>query len=283
MIDLHVHTIYSDGEHSPREILDLCKKRGITVVGITDHNTVEGCKQTILENPYEDITIISGLELGAKYDVKGANLHILGYNVDLNNKPLNDICNAIMEDNVMRLKSIVELLKTYYGFIFKDQDLEEIYSSVGNIGRPDIARLCVEYGYAKDIEETFMKYLIPIDNKTAKRRAELTDKACIEYIRNAGGIPCLAHPIELKMDLDALKVYIKNLTNSGLEALEVYQSKHSKEYSEQLLKIANENKLLYSVGSDYHGPLITPDIELGFGRDNNLHMNEASILSKILR
>ena len=283
MIDLHVHTIYSDGEHSPKEILELCKKRSITVVGITDHNTVEGCKQAILQNPYEDITIIPGLEFEAKYDVKGANLHILGYNVDLNNKPLNDICNAIMEDNVMRLKSIVELLKSNYGLTFKDLDLDEIYSSIGNIGRPDIARLCVEYGYATDIEESFKKYLIPIEDKIAKRKAELTDIACIEYIKNAGGIACLAHPIELRMDMYTLKKYIKFLTDLGLEALEVYQSKHSKEYSEELLKIAKENNLLCSVGSDYHGELITPDIELGYGRNNNLHMNEASILSKILR
>lgn len=283
MIDLHAHTIYSDGEFTPIQILNLCKQRGITIVGITDHNTMEGCRRAILENPYKDLMVISGLEFGARYDVKGANLHILGYNVDLNNKPLNDICNAIMADNVMRLKSLVELLKKYYSFTFKDEDLDKVYNSIGNIGRPDIARLCVGYGYATTIEETFSKYLNPIDDQVAKRKAELSDKDCIDYIKRAGGIACLAHPIELKMDMKTLKEYIKKLASLGLEAIEVYQSKHSKIYSQQLMQLAEEYGLLYSVGSDYHGPLITPEIELGYGKDNNLSMNKASILSKILR
>ena len=283
MIDLHVHTIYSDGEYTPIQILDMCKQRGVTVVGIADHNTMEGCRRAIIENPYEDLQVITALEFGAKYNVKGANLHMLGYNVDLDNKPLNDICNAIMQDNVMRLKSVVELIKKYYNFTFKEGDLEKIYTSIGNIGRPDIAKLCVEYGYASTVEETFDKYLLPIDDQIAKRKAELSDKDCIKYIKAAGGIPCLAHPIELKMDIQTLRNYIKTLVSFGLEAIEVYQSKHSKEYSEELLKIAQENNLLYSVGSDYHGPVITPDIELGYGKNNNLHKNQASILSKILR
>lgn len=282
MIDLHVHTIYSDGEYTPKEILEMCKKRNITVVGITDHNTMEGAKRAILENPYEDLKVIPGLELGAKYDIKGANLHILGYNVDLKNKPLKSICTAIMEDNVMRLESLVDLLKRYYNFTFKEQDLQNVYSSTGNIGRPDIARLCVKCGYASTIEEAFSRYLNPVDDKVAKRRAELSDKECIEYIKNAGGIACLAHPIELKMGINNLRAYVKKLTAFGLEAIEVYQSKHSNGYRAELLKIAQENNLLVSGGSDYHGPLITPDIELGYGRANNLLLNEVSILSKIL-
>lgn len=162
MIDLHVHTIYSDGEFSPKEILDLCKLRNITVIGITDHNIMDGCKQAILENPYKDIKVIPGLELGAKYDVKGANLHILGYNIDLENDLLNNVCNSIREDNIMRLESIVSLLGTHYGLNFKEEDLKRIYNSIGNIGRPDIARLCVEYGYAETINEVFDNYLNPI-------------------------------------------------------------------------------------------------------------------------
>lgn len=282
MLDLHVHTVYSDGEYTPSEILKMCKQRGITVVGITDHNTIEGCKRAVLENPYADLKVVTGVEFGARYDVKGANLHILGYNVDLNSKPLNNICSAIMEDNVMRLQSLVFLLKKYYGIVFKEEDLEKVYSSIGNIGRPDIARLCMDYGYATTIQDAFVRYLNPVDDQVAKRRAELSDKDCIDYIKQAGGIACLAHPIELKMELPTLKEYIRKLAYMGLEAVEVYQSKHSLEYSNELLKIVKEYDLLYSVGSDYHGPLITPDIELGFGKENNLCMNNASILKKVL-
>ena len=282
MIDLHVHTIYSDGEFSPKEILDLCKLRNITVIGITDHNIMEGCKLAILENPYKDIKVIPGLELSAKYDVRGANLHILGYNIDLENDMLNNVCNSIREDNVMRLESVVSLLSTHYGLTFKEEDLKRIYTSIGNIGRPDIAKLCVEYGYAETINEVFDNYLNPIDLEVKKRKTELSDKEIIEYILNAGGIPVLAHPIELKMDDDTLRQYIKKLLSFGLRGIEVYQSKHSRKYTNMLLDIVNEYNLLYSVGSDYHGPVVTPNIELGFGTDNNLCKNEASILNEIL-
>lgn len=282
MIDLHVHTIYSDGECSPREILDLCNERNVTVVSITDHNIMEGCKKTILENPYKEIKVIPGLELDAKYDVRGANLHILGYNIDLNNKDLNDVCNNIMQDNVLRLKSIVSLLYTHYGFTFKEEDLNRVYTSIGNIGKPDIAKLCVKYGYADTVRYVFDNYLEPIHHKVTKRRTELSDKETIEYILNAGGIPVLAHPIELKMNEDSLRQYVKKLMSFGLLGIEVYQSKHSKEYSKMLLDIVRENNLLYSVGSDYHGPVVTPNIKLGFGTDNNLCKNEASILNEIL-
>lgn len=280
MIDLHVHTIYSDGEHTPLEVLDICSGRGISTVAITDHNSMEGSRQAIANNPYEHIKVISGIELSALYDVKGANLHILGYGIDLYNKELNEVTNAVMEDNVTRLKSIVELLKQHYNFSFKDADLERIYNSIGNIGRPDIAKLCVDYGYTTSVEETFAKYLNPIDDKIAKRKVEFTDKSAIEYILGAGGIPCLAHPIELLLGMDDLKEYILTLMSYGLGAIEVFQSKHSESYATALLEIANEFGLLVSAGSDYHGPIVTPDIEMGYGKNHNLCIDSATILSR---
>lgn len=280
MIDLHVHTIYSDGEHTPLEVLDLCNQRNISTVAITDHNSMEGSIQAIENNPYDHIKVISGIELSALYDVKGANLHILGYGIDLYNKELNEVTDAVMQDNVTRLKSIVELLKKHYNFSFNDEDLERIYSSIGNIGRPDIAKLCVDYGYTTSVEETFAKYLNPIDDKITKRKVEFTDKSAIEYIIGAEGIPCLAHPIELLINMNDLKAYIRTLMSYGLGAIEVFQSKHSESYTKDLLNIANEFGLLYSAGSDYHGPMVTPDIEMGYGKNHNLNINSATILSR---
>ena len=280
MIDLHVHTVYSDGEYTPLEVLEICNVRQIHTVSITDHNSMEGSRQAIENNPYKNVRVIPGIELSARYHVKSANLHILGYGIDLYNKELNDVTNAVMQDNVMRLQSLVKLLKEHYNLSFRDEDLERVYSSIGNIGRPDIAKLCVDYGYTSSVHETFVKYLDPVDDKIAKRRVEFTDKSAIEYILAAGGIPCLAHPIELLIDTDDLKVYIQKLMSYGLGAIEVFQSKHSDRYTTELLNIANEFGLLYSTGSDYHGPIVTPDIEMGYGKNNNLHISNATILSR---
>lgn len=280
MLDLHVHTVYSDGEHTPLEILNICNERDISVVSITDHNSMQGSKQALNINPYKNITVVPGIELSARYDVKGANLHILGYNIDVYNKQLNNVTNAVMEDNVMRLQSLVKLLKQHYDMNFKDADLHQIYSSIGNIGRPDIAKLCVNYGYTNSVHEAFERYLNPVDEMIAKRRVEFTDKTAIEYILEAGGVPCLAHPIELLMEEDKLKAYVKKLMSYGLQAVEVYQSKHSKDYTNMLLNMVTELGLVYSGGSDYHGPIVTPDIEMGYGKNNNLHISSATILSK---
>jgi len=280
MVDLHVHTVYSDGEHTPVEILDICNNRGVSTVSITDHNSMEGSRQAIANNPYSNIKVIPGVELSARWHVKGANLHILGYGIDLNNQELNNATNSVMLDNVRRLQSLVKLLKEHYNISFKEEDLEQVYGAIGNIGRPDIAKLCVKYGYSDSVQEAFVKYLDPVDDKIVKRRAEFTDKSAIECILRAGGIPCLAHPIELLIDIDELRKYIPTLMSYGLRAIEVFQSKHPVSYTAELLKIANEFGLLHSVGSDYHGPIVTPDIELGYGREHNLHINSATILSR---
>ena len=283
MTDIHVHSIYSDGEYTPFEILEICHKRGISTLAITDHNSMEGSKQAILNNPYKDITVISGIELGAASPVKSGTLHILGYNIDVENNALNEVTKAIMSDNVMRLKSCVDLLKKHYGLSFREQDLEKIFESVGNIGRPDIAKLCVKYGYSTSVQEAFKSYISPIKDEIIKRRVELTAKEAIEYIVNAHGTPCLAHPIELKLDFDTLKQYIRELMSYGLEAVEVYQSKHVAEYTLRLEKLVCKHNLLTSIGSDYHGPCVTPDFEIGFGKNYNLLGKSATILSKILR
>ena len=283
MIDLHVHSIYSDGEYTPLKILEVCNERGISTISITDHNSMEGSRFAISHNPYPNVKVIAGVELSVIYPVKGGNLHILGYGIDLENKELNQVTEAIMADNIRRLESLVHLLKKHYNICFKQEDLETIYNSLGDIGSPDIARLCVKYGYTNTVAEAFERYFNPIYDMVEKHKVELTARECIEYIQKAGGIACLAHPIELKKDVAELKEFIGVLTTYGLGAVEVYQSKHSRRYSSELLKIVNEYSLLYSVGSDYHGPVITPKFEMGYGQDNNLNMQTATILSKILR
>jgi len=188
-----------------------------------------------------------------------------------------------MKDNITRLESLIYLLKEHYDLTFKQIDIDNVFNSIGNIGKTDIAKLCVKYNYAPTIDFAFDNFFNPIEAQIAKRKTVLTDLSCIEYIRGAGGIPCLAHPITLKKDLAKLKKYIATLIPYGLEAIEVYHSIHSQEYSNELLKIVNEYGLLYSVGSDFHGPLVSPDIELGYGKKHNLCKNNATILSEIVR
>jgi len=211
--DLHMHTIYSDGEFSPLELINLARCENITTMAVTDHNNLKGSKQAILNNPYSDIVIIPGVEFTAKSE-PNINIHILGYNMDLNDREINDLADAYEQDAKNQVKSIFQLLKSEYGIQFKISEIEHIFSEVGNIGRPEVAKLCVKAGFARDVEDAFKRLLNPIKPKQVKKQVNPTDEALIKYIIDAGGIPCLAHPESLKMDIPELREYIKLLMSS---------------------------------------------------------------------
>lgn len=279
--DLHIHSTFSDGEYTPLELLKLCHDRQLSTIAITDHNNLFGSKEAIENNPYKDITVISGIELTAK-SPSDINLHILGYNIDLENDKLNYVCKEIMIDNIRRIESLLFHLKKEYNITFKEDDIDELFSSDGNIGRPDVAKLCLKYGYVKSVEDAFKYLFKPLRDKLVKKMFELTAKECIKCILDADGIPSLAHPVSLKRDLDSLRVYIEDLANAGLDAVEVYHSNNPEDLTEGLLKITKDLNLYQSIGSDYHGPIIKPNIKLGSGINSNLLNKHPSIIDKLL-
>lgn len=280
MIDLHVHTTFSDGELTPLEVLNMCYKNNIFVISITDHDSFSGVKQALQTNPYDNITVIPGIELDAYYP-KGT-LHILGYNISFNNPTLNNVISQINEDNVMRLKSLISELKKNFNISFKENDIDDIFLRDRSVGRPDVAKLCVKYGYSTSVKEAFELLLNPLKEKVIKKKLDLSDYECIKYITDAGGIASIAHPITLKKNTDDLEIYLKNLQSYGLKAVEVYHSTHSKKDTINFINISNKLNLLTSGGSDYHGPLAKPDIQIGSGKNNNLNITNLTILNELL-
>ena len=277
--DLHMHTIYSDGEFSPMELVALARTAGISTMAITDHNNLRGSKEAIANNIYSDITIIPGVEFSAKAKPQ-INIHILGYNVDLNDPELNELAEAYEQDAKNQVKSLLELLKSEYDIAFSDKQVEKVFSLPGNIGRPEVAKLCLEAGHATSIEDAFKRFLNPVKPRQAKKQVNPTDEALIKYIIDAGGIPCLAHPGSLNKSIWELREYIKKLMTYGLQAIEVYHSKNPYHLTMELKKITDEYGLYASVGSDYHGPIVSPDVYLRRGINDNLNIEMISILDK---
>lgn len=276
--DLHLHTIYSDGEYHPLEIVKMARERQVSHLAIADHNNIEGSKIAVAENPYRDIVVIPSVEFTAKSPAT-INIHILGPNVDLKNKALNELCDAYTEDSKNRTKSLLYLLKKHYGMTFKQEDINALLASIGNIGRPEVAKLCLKYGYVSSVPEAFDKYLNPVKPLIADKKVDPTDKELIEVILGAGGVPCLAHPRSLKKTIPELYEYIKELTEYGLMAIEAYHSDCPKELTFELLKIAHEFGLYVSAGSDYHGPVVTPKVQIRSGKNDNLNIERVSIMN----
>lgn len=282
IIDMHAHTNYSDGDLSPQDLIRLAIDKRIGTLAITDHDTIEGIKKV---NRNEDIIvdtgieIINGIELSAKSDKGG--MHILGYGIDLNNVSLNKKMTDLRDNSINSVLSIMEQIKRDYGIRFGYDDIKELVNANHNLGRPDLAKLCVKYGYATTSQDAFDKYLIEAHNKTRQTSKGLQYQECLELITNSGGIPVLAHPKSLELSEKEFLILLKEMISCGLKGIEVYHSSHSKEEMDHYLEIANQYGLLISGGSDFHGKTVKPDIELGTGKDNNIRIKKLSLLDKL--
>lgn len=282
LIDLHTHTTSSDGDLSPQELIRLAIDKRIGIIAITDHDTIEGIKKV---NRNEDIVvasgikIINGIELSAKTD-KGR-MHILGYDIDLENSSLNKKMINLKDNSINSVLSIMEQIKRDYGIKFSYEDIKELVNANHNLGRPDLAKLCVKYGYATTFQDAFDKYLIDAHNKTRQTSKGLQYQECLELITNSGGIPVLAHPKSLELSEKEFLILLNEMISHGLQGIEVYHSSHTKEERELFMEIANRYGLLVSGGSDYHGKSVKPEIELGSGINNNVLVRKLSILEKI--
>ena len=271
-IDLHIHTLYSDGDKTPKQIIQMAKEIGLTTISITDHNIISGI-QTLTEKDLEGIEFIPGVELSAKTDK--ARMHILGYGIDVNNKELNQKL-----DDRVDIKNILlycRYLEKIFNIYFSQNDINTLISTTGNIGRPELAKLLIKYGYAKDIDEAFDKYLNPVVEECRDLKAGYTKEECIKMILEAGGIPVLAHPISLKLEEKELIEELKYLKSIGLKGIETKHIHHTKEYTNMLEKIADDLGLLKTGGTDYHGE-IKPNVKLGSGVNNNVKVTESTML-----
>lgn len=296
-IDLHVHTNASDGECLPEDVIRKSIVKGVSTIAITDHDTVLGLKQVNSSGYINEVSaqgiidIINGIELSAipvnNPKIKGEQFHILGLGIDPYNKRLNEKLEELNRKAFYVVMELIIQLKNDFGLEFRRDDIAKLVNQNRNLGRPDIAKLCVEYGLANSIDDAFQKYL---HYSYAKMHSVGAGKGipyqeCLELITNSGGIPILAHPKSLKLDEKKFLMLLRNMIDNGLRGIEVYHSSHTPSEMDFYIKIAKEYDLLISGGSDYHGPLLKPNIELGainqYGQ--YLKREDLSVLSELRR
>lgn len=275
-VDLHLHTNYSDGDLSPDSLIDLAKENNLNLIAITDHDTVNGLKNI---HNRDNIKIINGIEFSCKVD-KGR-LHLLGYDIDINNKELNDKLNKLKDNSLNTLLSLIVQLKVDYGIVFKYDDIKDLINSNHHLGRPDLAKLLMKYGYVKEVQEAFDKYLNDAYDKIRGTNKWLTYKEAIELILNSGGIPVLAHPKSLGLSGKELLILIKDMIECGLKGIEVYHSSHNRVDIDFYNSIAKNLNLLKSGGSDYHGIVTKPDIEIGKINGEDILYKKLTLLNNL--
>lgn len=264
-IDLHIHSAASDGTLSPPDIIDLATRLKLGAIAITDHDTLHGVTTALDYGIPASLHFLTGVEVSSDPPSgfsAGGSLHLLGYGMRINDPLLNDTLNTLQKGRVDRSPKIIRRLNDL-GF---DISLAEVMDKTGNSqpGRPHIAMLMVEKGFAKSVNEAFDRYL-------GKGQPAYVDKPrvavsqAIKVIRNAGGLPVLAHPGLVKCDTGhTIDRLVDILIEMGLKGIEVYYPGHSSAQTVEYHELATKNNLLVTGGSDFHGSLY-PDISMGTG------------------
>jgi len=245
-----MHTIHSDGTFTPKELVQLAKRKELSCIALTDHDTLSGVQEAQEEGNRLGVEVIAGIEISVKCDP--GTMHILGYFVDRNSKKLQEGLLEIQTARRTRNPMIIEKLNAIGINISLDEVKRE--SGGDQIGRPHFARVLVKKKYVKDSQEAFNKYLAKGAPAYVDKR-KLTSREAIEMIEDAGGVASLAHPKQLKLDSlpDRFEQTIEQLRSEGLKGLEVYSSCQSKEEAARYKKTAERLGLLITGGSDFHG------------------------------
>lgn len=263
-IDLHTHSSASDGSMSPVELIRHARELGIAAIALTDHDTVDGVKDALEEGDRIGVEVIPGIEISVEFKPE---MHILGFFPDreryLNIKKELDI---VKQGREVRNKKIIRRLNEL-NVAITEQEVKAV--AIGDVvGRPHIARVLVSRGYVKSIDEAFDKYLSK-EGLAYFKRFELKPADGLRAIKNAGGIPVIAHPVYLRMNYDELDKLILELKTYGLAGLEAYYSENTKEDTGRFLRLAIKHDLIVTGGSDFHGTFKS-GIELGSGKGNLL-------------
>lgn len=280
-IDLHIHSNYSDGLLSPKEIVNYAAKYNLAAIAIADHDITSGIPEASEEGKKLNIEIVPAVELSAEMvpiledsDVLdpetqtrrsrmesnqrienlptpqvssySKEMHILGYFIDWTDNSLEEKLHFFREKRKERAYSIYEKL-TKLGIKLNSQILEEIGRENHSFGRLNFARALVKEGYVHSISEAFKLYL-DYGQPAYVKKALFKPKEAIELILQTGGIPILAHPYFITNP-----TIISTLVSFGLKGIEVWHRKHSSSSTQKLVSLAKKEGLLMTGGSDFHG------------------------------
>jgi len=253
-IDLHMHTLISDGTDSLEEIIKKVREEGLDLFSVTDHDSIKAgimVPSMLKAIPSEKRTpFIRGVEFSCEDEI--GKYHILGYGYDPTVHGIAEVVFAGQEMRTKKTSARLDFLKDEFGFEFSKEEIQELLTK-DNPGKPHIANLMIKHGYATDIKEAITEYI----DKKHFDNAHVRPEQAIEGILKSGGIPILAHPTYGDGDDlilgDDMDLRLRHLMEFGIEGVEAYYSGFSPKIQEEVLGFAEKYDLYVTAGSDYHG------------------------------
>lgn len=263
LIDLHVHSTYSDGTLTPYELAKLAKDTGLTAFALTDHDTVDGIPDALSACQEFEIELIPGIEFSTEY--QGKDIHIVGLELDWKSPRFLSEVHLFQDSRNIRNRKMIAKLHDLGNI---DISWEQMEAAFGKAiwTRAHFARYLKDHGYVKEMKEAFSRY-IGDDCPYFVPREKVSPAQAVRLIRSTGGIPILAHPLLYRLTEEGLLTLIEELKNAGLLGIEALYSTHTPEEESFVLRLARRQGLLISGGSDFHGSN-KPSISLGTGRGN---------------
>ena len=247
--DLHIHSCYSDGSDTIPELAEKIKNAGIGIFALTDHDTIAGCKEMeqIID---KSIKFIPSVELTCKAD--WVKCHILGYKCDYNNEKLLALIEKGKELRRIKLETRINYLRDTWDIELTEEEKAWLYSR-GSVVKTHIANILVNRGLADDNVSAMKKYLDGCKSGDTR----FTGEEAVDAIISAGGIPVWAHPLggegEVHISEEEFYKKFEVMKRLGIKGLECHYSRYTDEEAKFLVNAAQENALLITGGSDYHG------------------------------
>ncbi len=260
-IDLHTHSIKSDGAMTPSEVVDTAKAAGLAAMSLTDHDVIDGVEEAMARGEELGIEVVPGIELSAKFKTE---THVLGYFVDLKNpdflKKLEEIRRVRAQRNVETAENLQKI-----GFDVTVEDAARL-APCGLIGRAHFARAMVEKGYVGSVKEAFDLYLA--NGKPGYSTLQLlTPRDAVELIKKAGGLAFLAHLHLTRLEGEELYKFVADLKDAGMDGIEGYYTEYTPEMQAEYQALAARLDLAVSGGTDFHAAM-KPHISIGKGLGN---------------
>ena len=259
MIDLHMHSTFSDGSLTPEELVAEACRLGLSAIALTDHDSAHGVPRLLAAAQNTPLRAIPGVEISA--DFQSGTMHMLGYFLTHDDPALNEHLNWIRNGREMRNAEILHKLNALGCHI----TWEEVKSHAGEdvVGRPHFAQAMIEKKFVNNKDEAFDRYLGRGKPAYADRR-RLSPSASVKLIRDAGGVAVLAHPFTLNLKTQQLHSLLIELRAAGLAGIEVFYPEHNADMQREYQNLAKDMNLVATGGSDFHGAM-SPDIRMGSG------------------
>lgn len=250
--DLHTHSTASDGQYAPPELVALAREKGLEVMALTDHDSVDGVEAAVEAGGAWGLRVIQGVELSADDYL---NLHILGYG--FSTPALQSWFDSLKSGRNDRKYRIRDFLRRK-GL---EVPLAEVEAEAagGSVGRPHFAKVMLRHGYVATRREAFDRYLDTPEFQEIERGTKPSAQTCVERIKAAGGKVSLAHPYQIVLGGDQLGALVKRLKDYGLDAIECHYPQHTPEQTAEYLSLAKKYDLHVTGGSDFHGENSKPD------------------------